>query len=55
MKLTSLPDGKFVHQAPADTWFTVGKDYTPIREVGNGVVVEANNGDHVIIVKSRLE
>lgn len=55
MRLKELPDAKFIHQAPADMWLTVGKVYPIVREIGNGVVVQANNGEQVILTKARFE
>jgi hypothetical protein len=56
MKLTSMPDGKFIERTPADTWLTVGKEYEIKREIGiNGVVIQANNGEDIIVCRNRFE
>lgn len=58
MTLIELPDAKFVHLQQTDEpdkYFTIGKDYPIMREIGNGVVVQANNGDDMIVLKSRFK
>lgn len=55
MKLVSLPDGKFIHKAAPDAWLTIGKVYSILREVSNCFVVEANNGDQVLVLKTRFQ
>lgn len=50
--LQSLPDAKFLSQKPM---VTVGGVYTVQGEIGNGYVVESDDGDDkVLILQSRF-
>jgi len=53
MILTSLPDSKFVKE---QNLLTIGKDYSIIKTIGNGVVIQCDDPKvQLIVLASRFE